>query len=75
MWVLPPNLPAFCSSSVILGTVGDLMPIPQSCHQQNIVRPSIPSHRGKLPDSDPWGKSGLLSHTDLVKTWANRMAV
>lgn len=27
MWVLPPNLPAFCSSSVILGTVGDLMPI------------------------------------------------
>lgn len=41
MWVLPPNLPAFCSSSVILETVGDLMPMPQPCpHREMVARPS-----------------------------------
>ena len=47
--VLPRTLPAFCSSSVILGTVGDLRPTPSpQPHRETVAQPSPHSGRSLL---------------------------
>lgn len=77
-WSCPRSLPAFCSSSVMLGTVGDLRPTPSppGPTRRQWLQPS-PHSRVKLIDSSPWReeqtflpqRSGKRPGGEMMASW------